>query len=213
MLLGGIDEAGRGSVAGPLVVAGVCVEKADLAELKELGVRDSKLLSPQKRGTLYTEILRLSRNAIPFYIQPEEIDEYVRRGKKYRRLNYLEAIYMAKVVDSLDADKVIVDAADTNPGRFGREIAELARRKCEIVSEHHADRNHVVVSAASIVAKVERDRAVEKLRRKYGDFGSGYPHDARTKKFLLNWLEVKGFKPDFARKSWKSWSNWLQQTL
>jgi ribonuclease HII len=181
--------------------------------LKELGVRDSKLLSRQRRDFLYPEILRLCRIAVPFYIQPAEIDRYVRRGKKYRRLNYLEAIYMAKVVDTLDADSVIVDAADTNPGRFGRDISELANKKCEIVSEHHADRNHVVVSAASIVAKVERDWAVEKLRRKYGDFGSGYPHDARTKEFLLNWLEVKGFIPDFARKSWKSWDNWLQLTL
>ncbi len=171
------------------------------------------MLSPQKRGVLYTEILRISRVSVPFYIQPAEIDQYVRLGKKYRKLNYLEAIYMAKVVDSLDADRVIVDAADTNAGRFGRDIAGLAVKKCEIVSEHHADRNHVVVSAASIVAKVERDRAVKRLHRKYGDFGSGYPHDVRTKKFLLAWFELKGFMPDFARKSWKSWNKWLQQTL
>ncbi len=211
--MGGVDEAGRGAVAGPLVVAGVCVEKAELTELRELGVRDSKLLSPKRRDVLYKEILRISRVAVPFSIQPAEIDQYVRLGKKYRRLNYLEAIYMARVVDSLDAERVIVDAADTNAGRFGRDIAGLARKKCEIVSEHHADRNHVVVSAASIVAKVVRDRAVKSLHRKYGDFGSGYPHDVRTKKFLLAWFELKGFMPDFARKSWKSWNKWLQQTL
>ena len=181
--------------------------------MKELGVRDSKLLSPERRGVLYAEILRISRIAVPFFIQPSEIDKYVAHGKKYRKLNYLEAIYMAKVVDQLGADKIIVDAADTNADRFGREIAELASKKCEIVSEHHADRNHVVVSAASIVAKVERDRAVETLRRRYGDFGSGYPHDVRTKKFLVEWFEGKGSAPDFTRKSWKSWNKWLQQTL
>lgn len=171
------------------------------------------MLSPEKRGVLYTEILRISRVAVPFYIQPAEIDQYVKLGKKYRKLNYLEAIYMAKVVDSLEADRVIVDAADTNAGRFGRDIAGLAVKKCNIVSEHHADRKHVVVSAASIVAKVERDRAVKRLHGKYGDFGSGYPHDVRTKNFLQAWFELKGFIPDFARKSWKSWNKWLQQTL
>ena len=186
------------------------MDRDGIRELRDLGVRDSQLLSPEKRGVLYAQILRISKNAVPLHIQPTEIDRYVTLGKKYRKLNYLEAIYMARVVDCLDADKVIVDAADTNPIRFGKDITELANRRCEIVSEHHADRNHVVVSAASIVAKVERDTAVERLRKKYGNFGSGYPHDVRTKKFMVDWYQGRGSAPGFARKSWKSWNKWLK---
>ncbi len=213
MLLGGVDEAGRGSLVGTLVVAGVSLDGEAQSELKGLGVRDSQLLSPRRRNVLYKDIIRLSKDAVHFHIHPAEIDRYVKLGMKYRKLNYLEAIYMAKVVDNLEADQVIVDAADTNPGRFGRDIGDLARKKCQIVSEHHADRNHLVVSAASILAKVERDRAVERLRRRYGNFGSGYPHDLRTKNFMIEWFNSRGSAPSFTRKSWKSWNNWLQRTL
>ncbi len=213
MIVGGVDEAGRGSVAGPLVIAGVSAEREAVRELVELGVRDSQLLSPRRRGILYTEILRISAYAVPAYIQPPEIDEYVKHGRKYRRLNYLEAIYMARVIDQLGARRVFVDAPDTNPVRFRDELSELTKRRCEVVAEHHADTRYPIVSAASIVAKVERDRAVEKLKSRYGDFGSGYPSDHKTKEFLSGWLEREGSMPDFTRKSWKSWARILQLKL
>jgi len=60
-----------------------------------------------------------------------------------------------------------------------------------------------VVSAASILAKVERDRAIAELRRRYGDFGSGYITDAKTARFLERWIRTHGSYPDFVRKSWK----------
>ena len=213
MIVGGVDEAGRGSVAGPLVVAGVSAGRRGVKELVELGVRDSKLLTPRERGLLYPEILRITAYAVPAYIQPPEIDEYVKHGKKYRKLNYLEAIYMARVIDQLGAKRVIVDAPDTNPARFRDELSELTERRCEVVAEHHADIRYPIVSAASIVAKVERDTAVEKLRSRYGDFGSGYPSDPKTKEFLSRGLEREGSMPDFTRKSWRSWVRILQLRL
>ncbi len=202
-----------GSVVGPLVVAGVSADKEAVKELVELGVRDSKLLSPQKRSFLYTEILRISNFALPLQIQPQEIDVYVKHGKKYRKLNYLEAIYMARVTDQLRAEKVFVDSPDTNPRRFAKELLELMKTSCKIVVEHHADSRYPIVSAASIIAKVERDRSVEKLRKKYGDFGSGYPSDQETRHFLSEWFRREGSIPDFARKSWKSWNRILQSKL
>ncbi|TLY16331.1 MAG: ribonuclease HII [Thaumarchaeota archaeon] len=213
MILGGVDEAGRGSVAGPLVVAGVSAGREGVKELIDLGVKDSKLLTPRQRGLLYPEILRITAYAVPAYILPREIDEYVKHGKKYRKLNYLEATYMARVIDQLGAKKVIVDAPDTNPVRFRDELLELTDRRCEVIAEHHADIRYPIVSAASIVAKVERDRAVEKLKSRYGDFGSGYPCDPKTMKFLSQWFEREGSMPDFTRKSWKSWLRILQLKL
>jgi ribonuclease HII len=211
--LGGADEAGRGAVLGPLVIAGVSLHTDRVSELKELGVKDSKLLTPKKRESLHGEICKLGERVTQVFIPPEEIDLYVTTGRRLRRLNYLEAIYFARVVDYMRAQKVYVDAADVNPGRFGSDISELSPFKCEVVSEHHADRNHPIVSAASIVAKVQRDEAVKLLREEFGEFGSGYPADPRTKKFLLEWLHDRGSMPDFSRKSWKSWGRWLQTTL
>jgi ribonuclease HII len=73
----------------------------------------------------------------------------------------------------------------------------------KIVAEHKADKTYPVVSAASIIAKVERDRAIALLRGEYGDFGSGYLADSRTTRFLRQWLQAHGEYPDCVRKSWK----------
>jgi ribonuclease HII len=74
--------------------------------------------------------------------------------------------------------------------------------KVDIVSEHKADRNYPVVSAASIIAKVERDGEVAKLAEKYGDVGSGYPSDEKTIDFLELCIEL-GDYPECVRRSWR----------
>jgi ribonuclease HII len=205
MLVGGVDEAGRGCVLGPLAVAGISVDSGRMQELAELGVKDSKLLSPSQRDSLYVEIVKLSKGVSVSRIPPIEIDRYVRRGKKHRRLNYLETIHMARVIDGLGVDEVYVDAPDTNPARFKLELEELLSSKPRVIAEHKADVNYAVVSAASIVAKVERDRDVAELRELHGDFGSGYPSDPDTIAFLRSWVKRESSRPEFARKSWKTW--------
>lgn len=133
-------------------------------------------------------------------------------GKKYRKLNYLEALYFSRVIDALGAKKVVVDASDTSPKRFQNVITENLRRRCAVVAAHKADRDFPAVSAASIVAKVERDRSVEKLRRGAGDFGSGYPSDPVTRAFFSERLKRGEPLPEYVRKSWKTWGR-IQQTL
>lgn len=211
--MGGIDEAGRGSVLGPLVVAGVSASHPSLERLKELGVRDSKLLTPGRRASLYDEIVTLCDEAVSFAIPPPEIDRYVIYGRRLRKLNFLEALHMASLIPVLRAQEVFVDAPDTNPGRFAAELAGMVDPCPKIVAEHKADRNYVVVSAASIVAKVERDRAVEELRSQHGEFGSGYPSDPSTIDYLRRWVEKEGSIPSFARRSWKTWERILTLTL
>ncbi len=205
MLVGGCDEAGRGCVLGPLAVAGVSVDSRRLNELAELGVKDSKMLTANQRDSLYVEIMRVCSGVGVSRIPPNEIDRYVRRGKKHRRLNYLETIHMAKVIDGLGVDEVFIDAPDINPARFTAELVELMTSKPRIVAEHKADVNYAIVSAASIVAKVERDRDIADLRALHGDFGSGYPSDPDTIAFLKSWVKRESSQPEFARKSWKTW--------
>ena len=176
-----------------------------MKELTELGVKDSKALSVDQREALYAEIVGLCFTSRSSMALPREIDAYVRRGKKYRRLNYLEAIHMAKVIDGLGVETVFVDAPDTNPTRWANELASLLSCKPRIVAEHKADVNYVIVSAASIIAKVERDHQISELRELHGDFGSGYPSDPDTIAFLESWMKSKSTQPEFARKSWKTW--------
>ncbi len=203
MLVAGVDDAGRGAVIGPLVIAGVLVREEDLPRLKELGVKDSKLLSPHRREVLAVEIRRIVVKFDVVKLSPREIDVVVNSGRKLHKLNYLEAQTMAKVIEALRPDKVYVDASDVLEERFKQHILECMSFRVDIVSEHKADRNYVAVSAASIIAKVERDKEISELAKTLGDFGSGYPSDPRTMKFLKECCEELDEYPDYVRKSWK----------
>jgi ribonuclease HII len=203
MLVAGVDDAGRGAVIGPLVIAGVLTREEDLQKLRELGVRDSKLLSLRRRETLALQIKKAVLKYAVIKLSPSEIDDVVEQGVKLRRLNWLEAQTMAKIIEELMPDKVYVDASDVLEERFKQQIAECISIGVEIVSEHKADRNYTVVSAASIIAKVERDKEVSDIAKSYGDLGSGYPSDPKTISFLRQCLSKLGDYPSFVRKSWK----------
>lgn len=197
MLVCGVDDAGRGSVLGPLVIAGISIERSKIKHLVEIGVKDSKQLSPKSRENLYDKILSLVDGHYVAKIPPSTIDKSVSKNL----LNQLEANYMAKVIKKLGASSSYVDSCDVNPKRFGMNISNLAKTG-KIISSHHADRKYPVVSAASIIAKVNRDRAIEKLRKNH-DLGSGYPSDSKTMNFIKEWISKNGDVPVFVRKSWK----------
>lgn len=197
MLVCGVDDAGRGSVLGPLVIAGISIERKNIKQLIKIGVKDSKQLSPQLREKLYEQILSLVEGYHVAKIPPKTIDKSVSKNL----LNQLEANYMAKVIKKLEAGSSYVDSCDVNPKRFGLYISNIAKTG-KIISSHHADRKYPVVSAASIIAKVSRDREIEKLRKNH-DLGSGYPSDPKTMKFIKEWVSQNGNVPVFVRKSWK----------
>jgi ribonuclease HII len=136
-------------------------------------------------------------------LSPEEIDKVVETGKKFHRLNRLEAQTMAKVIETLKPDIAYVDASDVLEERYKQHILECLPFEVKIVSEHKADRNYPIVSAASIIAKVERDKAIAELKSIYGDLGCGYPTDAKTLEFLKQCIERAEEYPSFVRKSWK----------
>ena len=193
----GVDDAGRGSLLGPLVIAGVSLPRSRTAELTRMGVKDSKKLSPDTRNTLYKKIIRLADGYCVVRINPYTIDQSVKK----HQLNCLEAKYMARVVSKLCAGVSYVDSCDVNPARFGREISRLSNQS-KIRSYHHADDRFAIVSAASIIAKVCRDREIEKLRKTH-NVGSGYPSDPKTIRFVKRYHKKHRKMPGFVRKSWR----------
>ncbi len=196
----GLDEAGRGSLVGPLVVGGFLVRPEAAERLTTLGVRDSKLLSPARRAELYGLLGRLGQR-LSVSLAPSAIDRHVRRGA----LNHLEARAFAQLARRARARVVFVDACDPNAARFGRVVARLAGPRVRVDARHHADRTVPVVSAASIVAKVRRDRAIERLSQKLGEpIGSGYPSDERTLEFVRGRLGRAGPSPPWLRLSWRT---------
>ncbi len=198
----GIDEAGRGPVIGPMVVAGVKVN--DDGKLIELGVKDSKQLSSKKREELAEKIKDMAEFSYRV-VSAEDIDAL----REDMSLNELEANVFSSVLEDLcdDSDTVYVDSASTDEGWFKKEIRHRMEEKkdLDIVSEHKADENYPVVSAASILAKVERDKNVEKISEELGvDIGSGYPSDVRTKEFLSEWVSENDDLPPYTRRSWQT---------
>ena len=206
-LIAGVDDAGRGPIIGPLVIAGVLFPDNEQETLRAMGVRDSKLLTPETRTRLDAKIRAEARKVSLVEAQPGEIDEFVLHGGRLRKLNFLEARMMANVVSDLAAEEAYVDASDVNEARYASNIREFLPdhlKGMKIFSEHHADRTFPVVSAASIIAKVRRDAMVEELRQQYGDFGSGYMTDPKTMSFLRAWRKTHSNYPPIVRVSWKT---------
>ncbi|MBO8173861.1 MAG: ribonuclease HII [Thermococcus sp.] len=200
MKLGGIDEAGRGPVIGPLVIAAVVVDEKNLSKLEALGVRDSKKLTPKRREKLFNEIIALLDDYVIIELSPEQIDGREGTMNEFEVENFIKALNSLKV----KPDVIYIDAADVKEERFGEIIGKRLNFSPKIIAEHKADAKYLPVSAASILAKVMRDRAIEKLKEQYGEIGSGYPSDPRTRKFLEEYYKEHGKFPPIVRKSWKT---------
>jgi len=214
MIICGIDESGRGPVIGPMVMGCVVLDDTGREKLAGLKIRDSKRVAPSRRLSLEPLIKEYALEWSLSKIYPQEID--LRRRKV--SLNVIEAMKIADLISSLqnNPDRIIVDAADSVAENFKNKIIWFLNKKGvpipEIISEHKADDRYIEVSAASILAKVERDREIEILKNKHGEFGSGYPSDEITQEFVRN-LVRNGELPDFVRRSWNTVNRKKQTTL
>jgi ribonuclease HII len=184
VLLCGIDEAGRGPVLGPMVMAGVLVDEKGSSQLKKMGAKDSKMLSPKQRNELYKKIVKAAKAYKIVVVPVEEIDSALK--SETMNLNWLEAHTSAKILNELKPEKIFVDSPSVNTAKYKQYLLNLLEnKKIEAVVEHKADVNYVECSAASILAKVTRDAEIEKLKKEIGiDFGSGYLSDPATIKFM-----------------------------
>lgn len=213
-LILGIDDAGRGPVIGPMILAGCLFRKEDEAELKELGVADSKILFRKKRERMVKVI---KKKAIAWATQkatPAEIDTGMGTGLN---LNQVEALEAGLIINELTKGiskservhlRIVIDCPSSNPRGWTNQLMEYVDDKnLNISCEHKADRDHVVVAAASIVAKVKRDDEMEKLKKLIGvDCGSGYPADPKTKDFLKK--HINDFKAErIFRESWSTFQS------
>ncbi len=202
MLIGGVDEAGRGPAIGPMVIACVVGDEAAFSKLALAGVRDSKKLSRVSRERLYPLIIKLCVEVRVEVVWPREIDSAVLR-LSHRGLNDLEADRVARLLASLRnvPGTVYVDSPDPDPRTFCTRIASrLNSVSIKLVCDKGADSKYMPVAAASIVAKVVRDRLIDLLKQVYGDFGSGYPSDPRTREYLSKFSIDE--LPPIVRKSW-----------
>jgi ribonuclease HII len=205
IMICGVDEAGRGPVMGPMVVAGVLLE--DESQLEGMNVRDSKKCTPKRREELAIKIRRIAKQEA--IIVPADDIDTLREGLT---MNQIETRLFASVIDKLRPETAYVDSADVNEERFAKDIKSELDFEISIISKHGADDMYPIVSAASIIAKTTRDSEVNKIKSELGqNLGSGYPSDETTIRFLENWVRDHNELPPHTRRSWKTAQRILSQ--
>lgn len=203
LLISGLDEAGKGPVLGPLVICLASIDAAREKELVELGVDDSKKLSPKRREELFPEIQKLCEHQLRI-LNASELNE--RMGKE--TLNEIEARAMGELASSVPG-RIYIDLPEKYPNGFLRKAGLLER---DVVAEHKADAKYPIVGAASILAKVTRDRMIEELAAKVGEIGSGYPADERTINAIKDPVR-RGKLKGHIRERWSTVERVLQPKL
>lgn len=163
-VIAGVDEAGRGACAGPLVIAALILKNPQDKLLSD--VRDSKLLTPIQRENLYELILQQSHSYSVISIPADEIDS--------RGLHKSNIEGMRRAINALSTspEYVLTD---------GYEVPGLAMPNLAVWK---GDQVAISISAASIIAKVYRDRAMQELDIQYPGYGlaehKGYATKAHT---------------------------------
>ena len=179
-IIAGVDEVGRGSLAGPVTAAAVILDPLNIPD----NLNDSKVLSSKKREKLFEELKSSSVCAVA-HVSPEEID----------KLNILQASLLAMVnaVTNLKVKpKHILIDGNTVPDR-------LVGRATAIVK---GDREVLSIAAASIIAKVTRDKLMHDLGSEFPVYGwaknAGYPtkcHMNAIVKYGVTPHHRRSFKP------------------
>ncbi|AWR96658.1 ribonuclease HII [Acidianus sulfidivorans JP7] len=191
----GIDEAGRGCIIGPMIVAGVIINEKQEKTLKVAGVKDSKQLSRQEREKLFNTIIEFSELVIINKAFPCEIDSENLNKVTYKKVNQIIMASIAFSPNIVTVDKV---------GKEDEVIQLINKIGAKPNVVYKADELFVESSAASIVAKVTRDRIIDSLKEEYGDFGSGYPSDPKTKEWIRQIYSTANPPPKIIRRTWKS---------
>ncbi len=189
-------------MVGPLVVAGVTIDKQYEKKCLAIGVKDSKKLSPRRREELAKQIEEFARNIVILRVQPCRIDDMRAKGIN---LDKIEAMKMAEIIELCSGSKIYVDSLEHNSSKFKQIILSFLKNKdYDLVVENYLDESIPVVSAASIIAKVNRDEAIKEIEKEVKQpIGVGYPHDAVTIEFIKKMIKERGKDlPPYIRRSW-----------
>ena len=196
----GIDEAGRGPMLGPLVMAAVALEPHKAAALTRKGVLDSKAFGAGHKGhaarsQMVPAILEAAAHAEVVVLEVAEVDRYTRQGG----LNRLEQACATGLIQRAPAvGRIVADGA--------RLFAPIAHLHPRFDAVDGGESVHVSVAAASNLAKVRRDECMQRIADRYrADFGElrggGYVNEG-TRSFLRAYLQRHGKPPPEARRSW-----------
>ena len=131
-LICGIDEAGRGPIIGPMVMAGVLVDEEGSDSLRSIGVKDSKLLTIGRMRKLFDKIKKIAVRHKIVIIQPSEIDAALNSDSL--NLNWLEAHKSADIINTLKPKKTIIDSPSNNVVDYKRYLVKLLDNETYVIT-------------------------------------------------------------------------------
>ena len=215
----GIDEAGRGPAIGPLVVCALAMPESEKEILKSIGVKDSKKISRQKREEIaeriYLEAEKRDWSIGIIVCKASRID--VERNKTDLNKLEVELFKEAIIATGMKDETGIIqaDACDVNEQRFTDRISYSLGEDWdgwEINAKHRMDSDEILVGAASILAKVCRDKEIDEISFLLdADIGSGYPSDPKTKDAVKK-LVRNDLPNQYLRWSWATVKNaWIKE--
>ena len=195
-LISGIDEAGRGSVFGPLIIVGLTLSESDVKMLKKQGLKDSKLFvglsGRKKRNELAIEILDLTKDKIIIEVSSKEIDRTLAK-RPLDNLNLLEIRKFYQILKDLKSSKTYVDNLSSpkytveqirklihtnkdnirlminsrNKNMYSVSLMKANQNKMKVVIATKADKKYSIVAAASCVAKYIRDKRLREIEQTF----------------------------------------------
>lgn len=204
----GIDEAGRGPVLGPMVYACAFWPIELSKKYEDIGAKDSKQLKLEEREKILNELLELEEFGYLYKVLEASFLSASMLSKSKYNLNNLSHDTVIDMINLLlkegvNLKTVYIDTVG-DPGKYQSKILSRLIKPVEVVVSKKADSLYPVVSAASIVAKVNRDLLIQP------DWGSGYPADPNTVAWLNKSIDpVFGFT-DNVRFSWSTCTKLLE---
>lgn len=186
----GVDEAGRGCIIGPLVMA-ACADPG-------FEVKDSKLYTKKQRAELFDKLISLPHVVISIPVWA--LEQY--------NMNDLECMTTASMLRQLPFSKAIVDCPSINLAAYKKQLLTMVTG--DVTVQHKAE-EHNSVAAASVIAKVYRDQILQGLKDTHNiECGSGYLSDYKTKNFMKAHWNTHAF---LFRKTWRPYKELCQSTL
>ncbi len=183
---------------GPLVLAGVLFreEQETVEALEHVGVGSVRRLSPTRRAEVMQTIRKTRSKQLVYRIEPQVIDEA-------DSVNAVEIAYSARLINKLRPHKVFIDAPVSEKmfEEYKGAVKRTTFRSPRIRKEDDVFAQ-AVMAAAKVVAREVHAAEMERIKKRYGDVGSGYPADKKTKQWLKKWKRENKEWPDIVRTSW-----------
>ena len=198
----GIDDAGRGVLMGPLVIAGALISETGAERLSSLNVQDSKNYKNAK--TVVNRFMEIGSVVDKFTVRLISSQELTEKNERKITIDRAMIPYIIEIVEELGRGLGNPNVLIDNLQHREDLIDELKKRGFNnVVVESGAER-HLSVAAASIVASAQFELELRKLRPEWGEIGSGNPNDPKTIKWLKEYYKKEKKWPNFVRTYYKT---------